>query len=166
MAGFKRGRATAVVICGLVVAGVVASAALARLHDVAPAVETVPDPSTAVKAAVHGVVGPGFTITLQDGNLQNVTWLQPGTYTFTIDDTSNIHNFHLFGPGVDLQTTVPDTGTTTWTVKLTPGTYTFQCDPHATTMIGQFGVAGYGTVTTFPAPKPVVKPKPKKHKKQ
>ena len=166
MAGFKRGRATAVVVCGLVAAGVVASAALGRQHDVVPSVVTVPDPSASAGKPLHGVVGPGFTITLQDANLQNVTWLQPGTYTFTIDDLSNIHDFHLTGPGVDMTTTVPETGTTTWTVKLTPGTYTFVCDPHSTTMVGSFGVAGYGTVTSFPAPKPTAAPKTKKHRKR
>lgn len=161
MASFVRGRVVAVVVCVLAAAGAVASVALGRSHAV-PVVVTVPDPAAPTGVYVHGVVGPGFTISLLNANNQNITWLQPGTYTFTIDDLSNIHNFHLTGPDVNLQTAVADTGTTSWTVKLTPGTYTFVCDPHATTMTGTFGVAGYGTVTSFPAPAP----KPVVHKKK
>ena len=154
-----------VVVAALVAVGAATSVALGRQHAL-PIVVTYPDPAAPTGIAVHGTVGPGFTITLTNANNQQVTWLQPGTYTFTIDDLSDIHNFHLFGPGVDMQTTVLATGTTTWTVELTPGTYTFQCDPHATTMIGTFGVAQYGTVTSFPAPKPPAPPRAKKHKRR
>ena len=38
-------------------------------------------------------------------------------------------------------TTVPFTGTQTWTVTLKPGTYTYQCDVHAASgMKGAFRV--------------------------
>jgi plastocyanin len=77
-----------------------------------------------------GTDGPGFTITLSK------TTVKAGTYTIVINDKSNIHNFHLTGPGVNKLTSVPLVGTTTWTVTLKKGIYTFICDPHATSMKG------------------------------
>jgi plastocyanin len=60
----------------------------------------------------------------------------------SVDDQSDIHNFHLTGEGVDVTTDVSGTGTETFDVDLTSGTYTFVCDPHASTMSGSFEVAG------------------------
>ena len=82
-----------------------------------------------------GTVGPGFTITLKTGT-RAVKTLAAAKYTFVIKDKSDIHNFHLTGPGVDRKTTVAFTGTTRWTLKLRGGTYTYLCDPHATAMMG------------------------------
>ncbi len=87
-----------------------------------------------------GTVGPGFTISLtNDGT--TVKTLKPGAYKITVNDEASIHNFHLFGPGVDKATDVASTGTVTWTVKLSKGSYTFQCDPHAASMNGSFSVS-------------------------
>jgi len=77
-----------------------------------------------------GTDGPGFTITMSK------TTVKAGTYTVVIRDKSNIHNFHLTGPGVNKLTSVPWVGTKTWTVKLKKGIYRFVCDPHATIMKG------------------------------
>jgi plastocyanin len=77
-----------------------------------------------------GTDGPGFTITM------NKTTVKAGTYTITIHDRSNIHDFHLTGPGVNKKTSVPAVSTTKWTVKLKKGTYRFVCDPHKTIMHG------------------------------
>ena len=77
-----------------------------------------------------GTDGPGFTITM---NKKTVT---AGTYVITIHDKSNIHNFHLTGPGVNKLTSVSRVYTTKWTVKLKKGTYHFVCDPHRTIMHG------------------------------
>ena len=77
-----------------------------------------------------GTDGPGFTITM---NKQTV---KAGTYAITIHDRSNIHDFHLSGPGVDKKTSVPAVNTTKWTVTLKKGTYHFVCDPHKTVMHG------------------------------
>ena len=79
--------------------------------------------------------GPGFTITLSK------TSVKAGTYTIVVHDKSNIHNFHLVGPGVNKLTSVPWVGTKTWTVKLKTGTYKFVCDPHATIMKGVLRVS-------------------------
>jgi plastocyanin len=87
-----------------------------------------------------GVTGPGFTITIKSAG-KAVKSLKAGTYVITVKDTSSIHNFHLTGPGVNKSTTVPFTGTKTWTVNLKPGTYTYKCDIHASSgMIGKFKV--------------------------
>jgi plastocyanin len=74
--------------------------------------------------------GPGFTITLSKKTVK------AGTYTIVVHDKSNIHNFHLIGPGVNKVTSVAAVGTKTWTVKLKKGTYRFVCDPHASIMKG------------------------------
>jgi len=85
-----------------------------------------------------GTDGPGFTITLKQGSAK-VTNLKAGTYTFQIADKSNIHNFHLKGPGVDKKTGVGFQGNVTWIVKLSKGTYV--CDPHKAFMKGSFSVS-------------------------
>ena len=96
----------------------------------------------AAGSKLSGVTGPGFTITLKSGS-SLVKTLKSGTYSIVVSDKSSIHNFHLFGPGVNKKTTVPFTGSQTWTVKLTAGTYTYQCDIHAATgMKGSFKVSG------------------------
>ena len=100
--------------------------------------------STGLAAApkLVGVVGPGFTITLKSGG-KVVKTLTAGTYTIAVQDKASIHDFHLKGPGVNKSTTVPFTGSQTWTVKLKAGTYTYQCDPHASAgMKGTFTVTG------------------------
>ena len=113
----------------------------------------------AERTTLFGTVGPGFTISLKDAAGNAVTQLAPGNYMFQIDDKAAIHNFHLTGPGgVDMSTGVDEVGTVTWTVELVAGTYHFQCDPHATTMKGDFTVAG-GTTTTTTTP-PVTTPAP------
>ncbi len=90
-------------------------------------------------STLTGVVGPGFTITLTQAG-KKVSALKAGSYTIKISDKSNIHNFHLTGPGVNKSTSVAGTGSKTWKVTLKKGTYKFVCDPHAATMKGSFKV--------------------------
>jgi hypothetical protein len=95
----------------------------------------------AVPTKLVGTVGPGFTITLKK-TARPVRLLTPGRYSITVADRSNIHNFHLKGPGVNKEiTTVGFVGTKTVIVALKKGTYTFVCDPHFTSMKGSFKVA-------------------------
>jgi plastocyanin len=90
---------------------------------------------------LNGVVGPGFTITLKKGTTK-VTKLKAGTYIFKISDKSNIHNFHLTGPGsINKKTSVGGQGTSTWKLTLKKGTYKFVCDPHSAFMKGSFTVS-------------------------
>jgi ABC-type Fe3+-hydroxamate transport system substrate-binding protein len=95
--------------------------------------------ASAATPTLTGVDGPGFTITLKKGTTK-VTSLKAGKYKIVIKDMSNIHNFHLKGPGLDKKTGVGPKGTFTWTVTLKKGTYKFICDPHAAIMKGSFKV--------------------------
>ena len=83
--------------------------------------------------------GPGFTISLKKGTTK-VTKLKAGKYKIVVRDLSNIHNFHLTGPGINKKTGVGAKGTFTWTVTLKKGTYKYICDPHAAIMKGSFKV--------------------------
>ena len=83
--------------------------------------------------------GPGFTITLKQG-AKKVATLKAGTYTIKVQDKSNIHNFHLTGPGVNKKTSVGAVQNVTWKVTLKKGTYKYVCDPHVTIMHGTFKV--------------------------
>ena len=81
-------------------------------------------PALAATPVYTGVVGPGFTITLAKKPTK------AGTIKLVIRDKSNVHNFRLTGPGVNVKTSVPAIGTKTFTVTLKKGTYKFICDPH------------------------------------
>jgi len=112
-----------------------AALAIASLALAAPAL------ASSSATALTGSVGPGFTITLTQGG-KKVTSLKAGSYTIAVSDKSNIHDFHLLGPGVNkVVTTVPFAGKKSVTVTLKKGTYTYQCDPHAAAgMKGSFKV--------------------------
>jgi len=114
----------------------------------APAIADTPQP-------LRGHTGPGFEIALVDANGTDVKAIDTaGTYTFVIDDRSELHDFHLVGPNVDRATTVMGMGTETWTIDLATGTYNYFCDPHATIMKGSFTV---GAVTPPPTKTPLQK---------
>jgi plastocyanin len=95
--------------------------------------------ASAATPVLAGVDGPGFTITLKKTG-KKVTTLKHGKVKIVIKDLSNIHNFHLIGPGVNKKTGVGAKGTFTWTLTLKKGTYKFICDPHASIMKGSFKV--------------------------
>jgi|Tabmets5t2r1_1033131.scaffolds.fasta_scaffold54039_3 plastocyanin len=97
-------------------------------------------PATAQAKTFYGRVGPGFTITLKRADGTIVRRVQHERHTFVIRDRSSMHNFHLFGPGVDRRTGVAFTGRRRWSIRLRAGTYRYRCDPHRTTMRGRFAV--------------------------
>jgi plastocyanin len=85
----------------------------------------------ATSAELDGEVGPGFEIEVKQHG-EDAESVKAGTYTLKVEDKADIHNFHLIGPGVDQEvTSVPFEGEKTVTVTLKTGTYTYQCDPHA-----------------------------------
>jgi hypothetical protein len=85
---------------------------------------------------LNGSVGPGFDISL-DGT----DGLTAGSYRLVVNDQSSAHNFHLTGPGgVDVSTSVEETGEKSFDIELQAGEYTFVCDPHASQMNGSFTV--------------------------
>ena len=81
-----------------------------------------------------------------------MTHLDPGTYTIKVNDQADVHNFDLFGPGVKESTGVDTTGTATWTVTFSDGTYNYICDAHPASMNGKFTVGTVQTTTTTPPP--------------
>src|SRR5205823_216875 len=99
-------------------------------------------PAYAGSSAVtlKGEVGPGYSIDVEKAG-KDLKTIKAGTYKIKVEDKGAIHNFHLFGPGLNKKTGVPFKGETTWTIKLKPGKYTYQCDPHASSgMKGSFKV--------------------------
>ena len=80
-----------------------------------------------------------FVISLKKSGVR-VSTLRHGTYIVKVSDQGSTHNFHLVGPGVSKRTSVAGKGTTTWTVVLRPGTYTYVCDVHASMMKHTFKV--------------------------
>ena len=96
--------------------------------------ETTTDPGG---GTLSGTVGPGFDISVDQ------TSVAPGSYELEVEDLSDVHNFHLTGPGgVDVGTDVAAEGTESFTVELEAGTYNFVCDPHAGQMSGTIEVSG------------------------
>ena len=125
-------------VVGLVVPGSVA----ARGAVTQPLIATVGTPTS----------GNNFVIGLKDSTGATVTHIDPGTYTIMVHDYATVHNFHLFGPGVNQATAIETTEEATWIVTFTDGTYKFMCDFHPT-LKGSFTS---GTVTTPPPVKKLV----------
>ena len=75
------------------------------------------------------------------------SWLKAGTITFVVRNNGFMtHDFAIHGNGVDQKTPMLNSGeSATLTVKLEPGTYTYEC-----TMPGhaQGGMTGTFTVTS------------------
>jgi plastocyanin len=131
-------------------AAAVIVATIAASLAVLPAAAAPAQPRETLRAEV----GPGFTIFLRHADGTAVTHLDPGEYAIVVEDKAIEHNFHLSGAGVNLFTSVENVETANWTVVFADGqTYRFQCDPHAATMNGSFGV---GNVPQ-PPPPPVVR---------
>ena len=87
-----------------------------------------------------GNVGPGFTISFTQ-NGHKVISIKAGTYKITVHDKSTMHNFHLFGHGINKRTVIATTSTVVWTVKFAvKGTYRYHCDAHPTILFGSFKV--------------------------
>src|SRR5262245_43897288 len=81
---------------------------------------------------LHGTVGPGFTISLKNGQGGKVPTLKRGKYIVIVSDKSNIHNFTLKGPGVANKsiTGTSFVGMKTATLSLKKGIYRFYCTVH------------------------------------
>jgi hypothetical protein len=102
--------------------------------------------STTLNAYVtqDGFIGINFA----DGTPIGKT-LPAGAYTVNVDDQTDIHQFHLFGPGVDKETDIDGVGKQVWTVTFQAGAnYSYQCDLHAVIMFGQFSVTAAGSTAS------------------
>jgi plastocyanin len=96
---------------------------------------------------LRGTVGPGYTIKLTK-NGRKVTRLAPGVYRIVVSDRSSFHNFKLEKSGGAFErvaTSVAFQGSRTITVRLTRGRWEYYCEPHESSMQGQF-VVGAGVV--------------------
>ena len=104
--------------------------------------ETIAQQTTLASADLVGTVGPGYSITLKQGSA-DATALKAGTYTLAVSDQATMHDFALQAPDgtVTQITDLPFTGTKRTVVKLTPGTWIYFCQPHATQMRGSFTVS-------------------------
>ena len=100
-----------------------------------------------------------FQISLRTAAGAAVTDLPAGAYDIEIRDHSDLHNFHLTGPGgVNVSTDVAFIGTRTVQVTLQDkARYTFLCDAHPTSMRGTFTTGGGPPVSPPPPPRPRVK---------
>ena len=151
----KRRAATAVALAGLaMVAGCGSDADGAESAEGAASPPGASTPSGASRAGgaaggsatsvLTGTVGSeadpdAFVIGLTDSTGAAVTTLPAGTYSIALKDLSEIHNFHLEGGSIDETTTVPEVTDKSVEVTLTPGEYTYTCDPHQR-MTGTFTV--------------------------
>jgi len=97
--------------------------------------------SSAAPPKLIGTVGPGYTIKLTMGG-KRASKVKAGKYTFVITDKSSFHSFGLDGPkGFEKDfTSVPFTGTRTFTLTLKAGKYKYYCQAHESTMFGNFTV--------------------------
>jgi len=88
-----------------------------------------------------GTDGPGYTIMLKKGGTL-VKTLKAGSYTFVINDKSNIHGYSLDGPHGFAKdfTKIPFVGKKTVVVKLKAGKYKYYCPNHESTMFAHFTV--------------------------
>lgn len=91
---------------------------------------------------IGSVASDDFTITLTTEDGSEVTSLPAGDYTLEIVDKSDIHNFHLTGSGVDVMSEVSEQETEDYDITLVAGSYHYQCDPHSSSMNGDFEVTG------------------------
>ena len=109
----------------VLVAVLVAAAALVSVGIAATA--------TAVSLPkLHGVIGPGYSISLKNAQGKRVTTLKHGKYTLVVQDKANIHNFTLNGPGLKNKMITGTTfvGTKSVTVTLKAGKYKYYCTVH------------------------------------
>jgi plastocyanin len=110
------------------------------LGGVLLAAAAVANAGTAKSAGLVGEVGPGYSIEVKL-NGKDLKTIKAGTYKIKVEDKGSIHDFHLLGKGVNKSTGIGFTGDKTWTITLKRGTYTYQCDPHASRgMKGTFKV--------------------------
>ena len=60
----------------------------------------------ALAKTYFGVVGPGRTIILKNGQGNKVNQINAGRHTIKVDDNASLHNFHLLRNGINKKTTV------------------------------------------------------------
>ena len=97
--------------------------------------------ASAAPGKLKGSVGPSETISLKTSAGKKLSMVARGTYTLTVRDSSDEHNFYISGPGLRKQITgIGFVGTKTVKITLRSGKYAFVCTPHSDDMNGAFRV--------------------------
>ena len=81
------------------------------------------------------------SITLVGADGKRVRVLQPNQYRIFVHDRTKGQNFHLVGAKVNRKTRIATRTSTTWSVYLQPGSYSYRSDRNAR-LHGAFVVAG------------------------
>ncbi len=106
-------------------------------------------------APLQARVGPDYIISFTMADGTPITTLTAGTYTIHAVDTEVEHNFHIFGPGVDLSTGANQEEDDLWTATFqNNNVYTYRCDIHPTVLNGTVTVGNPVVVATVAAPPP------------
>jgi hypothetical protein len=111
--------------------------ALAGIALALPGLAQAAKPVLIAKVGLHDA----FTISLRTPNGKLVRSIPAGTYRIVVHDYSRIHNFALGSQTENKRlftTGIGWVGTKTYTITLTPGSYTYACSAHFRTMGGTF----------------------------
>jgi hypothetical protein len=109
---------------------------------------------------LEGGVDDDWSIWLVPPGGDNVTTLPPRTYVIDVSDSSNDHNYHLRGPGVDIATSIRREEYTVWTLTLAPGAYEYFSDSQPREIHGTFTVSESAPPLPPPPPQPPPQPPP------
>jgi PASTA domain len=109
---------------------------------------------------LEGGVDDDWSIWLVPPGGDNVTAVPPRTYVIDVSDSSNGHNYHLRGPGVDIATSIGREEYTVWTVTLTPGAYEYFSDSEPREIHETFTVSASAPPLPPPQPQPQPPPPP------
>jgi hypothetical protein len=104
---------------------------------------------------LEGGVDDDWTIWLVPPGGDNVTTLPPRTYVIDVSDSSNDHNYHLRGPGVDIATSLRREEYTVWALTLVPGAYEYFSDSEPREIRGTFTVSA--SAPPLPPPPPAAR---------
>lgn len=83
-----------------------------------------PQRSTGQLPKLVGIVNDNRDIEISDRTPS------PGRYKIVVRDSTRGHNWHLYGEGKSISTTVRGTGRSVFKIRLRAGNYRVVCDPH------------------------------------
>jgi hypothetical protein len=86
--------------------------------------DLLPKRATGVLPKLVGIVNADRDIEISDRTPS------PGRYKIVVRDSTTRHNWHLYGNGKSIQTSVRKQGRWVFRIRLTAGSYRVVCDPH------------------------------------
>lgn len=122
---------TAVAAAGLVLGSIgMASATSSVAHLHVPLGRVGENPDIVPQRAAGGLPKlVGIVNDNRDIEISNRT-PSPGRYKIVVRDSARGHNWHLYGNGKSISTTVRGTGRWVFKIRLAAGSYRVVCDPH------------------------------------